>query len=62
MVKQKDFCIRLIAPHLICVRPEEEEVEGDGGDQVDDEPPAKVVHGDLGRLRSKEYEKINYVR
>ena len=38
-------------PHLICVRPEEEEVEGDGGDQVDDEPPAEVVHGDLGRLQ-----------
>ncbi len=34
---------------LVRVRPHEEEVEGDGGHQVDDEPPSEVVHGDLGR-------------
>ena len=35
---------------LVRVRAEEEEVEGDGRDQVDDEPAPEVVDRDLGRL------------
>lgn len=34
--------------HFVGVGAEEQQVEGDGGDEVDDEPPAQVVHGDLG--------------
>lgn len=37
--------------HFIGVGAEEQEVEGDGGDQVDEEPAAQVVHGDLGGVR-----------
>ena len=39
------------AAHFIGVGAEEQQVEGDGGDQVDEEPAAQVVHGDLGGVR-----------
>lgn len=37
--------------HFVSVGTEEQQVKGDGGDQVDDEPAAQVVHGDLGGVR-----------
>lgn len=37
--------------HFVGVGAEQQQVEGDGGDQVDDEPAAQVVHGDLGGVR-----------
>lgn len=38
------------ASYLVRVGAEEEEVEGDGRDEVDDEPAAEVVDRDLGGL------------
>lgn len=39
------------AAHFIGVGPEEQQVEGDGGHQVDNEPPSQIVHGDLSGVR-----------
>lgn len=41
----RNFCH---AADLVGVGAEEQEVEGNGGDEVDDEPAAEVVDGDLG--------------
>ena len=37
--------------HLVCVGAEEKEIEWNGRDEVDDEPAAEVVDGDLGGKR-----------
>ena len=47
-----------MSAYLIRVRAEEEQVEGDRGDEVDDEPPAEVVDGNLGRLRKERSNKF----
>lgn len=39
------------AAHFIGVGAEEQQVEGDGGHEVDDEPAAEVVQRDLGGVR-----------
>lgn len=36
------------AAHFIGVGAEEQQIKRDGSDQVDEEPAAQVVHGDLG--------------
>ncbi len=37
--------------HLVRFRPEEQQVERDGGHHVDEEPALEVVHGDLAGMR-----------
>ncbi len=39
---------KVVESDLVRVRVDEEQVERDGGHQVDDEPAAEVVDGDLG--------------
>lgn len=41
----------IVSAHLVSVGVEEQKVEGDGSDDVDNEPAFEVVNGDFARMR-----------